>query len=141
MQRDEHYERGVALRREMFGPAGAEQALERTTHLNDKLQEMVTRWCFGDVWQREGLTPRERSMLTIGMLLALNRRPELETHYRGALSNGLTPEQLREICLHAVVYCGLPAGVEGIRVLDAVLRDVAPDAGIFERAAGEPEGA
>jgi 4-carboxymuconolactone decarboxylase len=125
----------------MFGPAGAEGQVDSTNELNDKLQEIVTRWCFGDIWQRDGLGPSQRSMITVGMLLALGRSHELNIHLRGALRNGVTPEELREICLHAILYCGIPAGVEGIRTLDAVLREVAPESSILDPAVREAAGA
>lgn len=131
VERDELFDKGVELRREMFGRAGAEDQVDATNGLNDKLQEIVTRWCFGDVWQRDGLVPKQRSMITVGMLLALGRGPELNIHLRGALANGVTPEELREVCLHAILYCGIPAGVEGIRTLDTVLRELSPESSIL----------
>jgi 4-carboxymuconolactone decarboxylase len=125
----------------MFGSARAEDQVDNTTELDDKLEEIVTRWCFGDVWEREGLPLRDRSMVTVAMLLALNRGPELNVHLRGALSNGLTPVELREVCLQAILYCGIPAGVAGIRTLDAVLREVDPGSSILSPAGGEADGA
>lgn len=127
MIRDELYEQGLNVRREMFGSAGAEQQTESTREINDKLQEIVTRWCFGDIWQRGGLDRRTRSMITVAMLVALGREWELKIHTRGALANGVTEEELREISLHAILYCGIPSANEGLRTLDAVLAEERPD--------------
>lgn len=119
MIKDDLYDAGLDLRRAMFGIAGAEGQTEATTDVDDKLQEIVTRWCFGDIWQREGLSRRDRSLVTLAMLVALGRAHEIRIHLRGAESNGVSDDELRELMLHAVVYCGLPAGVDGIRHLQA----------------------
>lgn len=134
MERDELYERGLVVRREMFGSAGAEVQTESTREINGKLQEIVTRWCFGDIWQREGLDRRTRSMITVAMLVALGREWELKIHTKGALANGVTEEELREISLHALLYCGIPSANEGLRTLDAVLQEERPDSRLFDPA-------
>jgi 4-carboxymuconolactone decarboxylase len=122
--KDELFERGLQTRREMFGPAGAEEQTDNADEFNDKLQEIVTRYIFGDIWAREGLTRRERSMITLGMLLALGRPHELRTHLRGAVANGLTKEEIREILLHSFVYCGIAASAEGFRAAGEVLAEL-----------------
>lgn len=124
MLEDSTFDSGIELRRRMFGEAGADAQIYATTELNDKLQEIVTRWCFGDLWSREELPLKTRSMITVAMLIALGRSHELNIHIRGALANGVTEVELREIALHAILYCGIPAGNDGIRTLDAIL---APD--------------
>ena len=121
MIRDELYDVGLELRRHMFGSVGAEQQVENTTELNDKLQEIVTRYCFGDVWQREGLDHRTRSMITLSMLVALGRDHETRIHLQGALANGVTEEEIREIMLHSFLYCGIPAMVNGMKAAEEVL--------------------
>ncbi|MBB4929577.1 4-carboxymuconolactone decarboxylase [Lipingzhangella halophila] len=121
MIEDELYDAGLRQRRAMFGKAGAEDQVEHTTDLNDKLQEIVTRNCFGDIWQRDGLEVRTRSLITVAMLLALGRSHELRIHINGALANGVSVVELREIMLHSYLYCGIPAAVEGIRTLDEIL--------------------
>ncbi len=135
MLRDELYEQGLEVRRAMFGSAGAEQQTENTRAINDKLQEIVTRWCFGDMWTRPGLDRRIRSMITVAMLLAMGREFELNIHIRGALANGVTEEELREISLHAILYCGIPAANEGLRTLDAILASQHADSPLL----GPPE--
>lgn len=115
------FERGLGLRREMFGPAGADQALAQATDFSRPLQEIVTRFCFGEVWQRPGLDRRTRSMLTVAMLIAAGRPAQLAGHVRGALANGVTREELREVVLHALLYCGIPAAVEATAICERAL--------------------
>lgn len=117
MIKDELYDAGLGLRREMFGSAGAEGQVEHTSELDDKLQEIVTRNCFGDIWQRDGLERRTRSLITVAMLVALGRSHELRIHINGALANGVSVLELREVMLHSYLYCGIPAAVEGIYTL------------------------
>lgn len=123
MLNDDLYDVGIAQRRHMFGPEGAEGQTEATTDLDDKLQEIVTRVCFGDIWQREGLAIVDRSKITVAMLVALGRAHEIRVHLRGALANGVSPVELREIVLHAFLYAGIPSAVEGMRALKEVLGD------------------
>lgn len=90
MIHDELYDSGLELRRRMFGPGGAEEQVDTTTELNDKIQDVVTRYCFGDIWQREGLSLKTRSLITLAMLVALGRPHEIRIHLRGAISNGVS---------------------------------------------------
>lgn len=119
--RDDAHDVGLEQRRKMFGVAGAEDQVHHTTDLNDKMQDFVTRSCFGDFWQRDGLTVPERSKITVAMLIALGRAHELRIHVNGALENGITPHELREIALHAILYCGIPAANDGLRAIQEVL--------------------
>lgn len=123
MIHDELYNKGLEQRRRMFGRGGAEDQVEHTTDINDKLQDFVTRICFGDVWQREGLSVADRSKITIAMLLATGRPHETRVHIRGGIENGLSVEEIREIVLHSMLYCGIPAAVEGIRALEEILAE------------------
>ncbi|MGO1183525.1 MAG: carboxymuconolactone decarboxylase family protein [Micrococcaceae bacterium] len=97
--------------------------MNHTTELDDRMQEFVTRTCFGDIWQREGLSIKDRSKITIAMMIATGKAHELRIHLRGGINNGLTALELREIALHSILYCGIPAGVEGIRALEEVLAE------------------
>lgn len=124
---DDLYDVGIAQRRHMFGPAGAEGQTEATTDLDDKLQEIVTRICFGDIWQRDGLPIADRSRITVAMLVALGKAHEIRVHLRGALANGVSPVELREIVLHSFLYAGIPAAVEGMRALKEVLAERGDD--------------
>jgi len=121
--RDELYDAGIAQRREMFGPEGADQQVDNTNWLNDKVQDFVTRYCFGDIWQRSGLSLADRSKVTFAMLIAAGKPHETRIHARGALANGVSPLELREIAVHAILYCGIPAAVDGIQALDEVLAE------------------
>jgi 4-carboxymuconolactone decarboxylase len=109
---DASYERGMQIRRAMFGPGGAEERLAAATDFNRPFEELVTRYCFGDTWSRPGLDRRTRSMITLAALTAMVRPNQLKAHVRGALQNGVTREEIREILLHTSVYAGIPAGVE-----------------------------
>jgi 4-carboxymuconolactone decarboxylase len=117
MNKDEQFQAGLALRRIMFGPGGSDEQIDNATDLTEAMQEFVTRECFGGTWQREGLSTRERSLITVGMLLALGRSHEIRIHMLGALANGASVEELREVVLQSVMYCGIPAGMEGLRTL------------------------
>ncbi len=118
-EENEAFNKGLALRHEMFGPAGAEKAIEGASDFSRPLQEMVTRYCFGEVWQRPGLDRKTRSMLTVAMLIAGGRLAQLPAHLRGAVSNGATPLELRELILHSQLYCGIPAAVEATAIYES----------------------
>lgn len=121
--RSDAFKAGLDLRREMFGPAGADDAVNNATDLTRPLQEIVTEFCFGQVWQREGLTHRERSMITVALLIGSGRMMQLPAHLRGALANGMTRDELRELVLHSLLYVGIPASVEAIAALEKVLAE------------------
>ncbi len=112
---------GLATRRAVLGDAYVDAALAKVTPFTEPLQELVTRHAWGNTWQRPGLDLRTRSMVTVAMLVALGRMHELKTHVRGALNNGVTPQELQEIFLHASVYCGFPAAVDAFRVAAEVV--------------------
>lgn len=111
----------MGVRRDMFGKAGAEDRLAAATDLNRPFEELVTRYCFGDVWSREGLDRKTRSLITLAALTALTKPNQLKVHVRGALANGATPEEIREVLLHTAVYAGIPAGVEAFNAAAEVL--------------------
>ncbi|RMX06504.1 4-carboxymuconolactone decarboxylase [Corticibacter populi] len=125
----ELFERGLQTRREVLGTAHVDAALQSATDFNIDLQELITQYCWGDIWNRPGLDRKTRSMLNLAMIMALNRPHELKLHVRGALNNGLRPEDIREVLLHAALYCGLPAAVDAFRVASEVLDEagIGPD--------------
>ena len=84
-------------------------------------QRITTEWCWGYAWSREGLEPKTRSMLNLAMLTALNRTAEIKLHVRGAINNGLTPDEIKEILLHATIYCGIPAGLDAFKAANEVM--------------------
>lgn len=118
--KDELFEAGLELRHRMFGRSLAEDQIENPSDLMAKLQDIVTRYCFGDIWQREDLDQRTRSMITLAMLVALGRDHETKIHIQGALANGVTEIEIREIMLHSFLYCGIPAAVNGLKAAEEV---------------------
>jgi len=109
-------EAGMKVRRSVLGSAYVDAALQNATDFNVAFQQLVTQFCWGSVWTRDGLPGRTRSLLNIAMLTALNRPHELAMHVRGALNNDCTPDEIAETLLQAAVYCGIPAGVDSFRV-------------------------
>lgn len=118
---DELFDKGFAVRKDMFGAELLEKEYAAATDFNRPLQELVTRYCFGEVWHRPHLPRKTRSMLTLAMLIALNKPNELKRHVRGAISNGVSKDEIREILMHAAIYCGVPAAVDGTRSAREVL--------------------
>jgi 4-carboxymuconolactone decarboxylase len=121
--RDELFDEGIALRRSMFGAGVTDAQIDNVTDLDDKLQDFVTRQCFGDVWQRDGLDKKHRSLVTIAMLVAMGRSHETGIHMRGGLANGLSVEEIREVLVQSIMYCGLPLAVDGFRALRAIIEE------------------
>jgi 4-carboxymuconolactone decarboxylase len=112
---------GIAVRRAVLGAEHVDKSLANVSEFSRAMQEFVTEYCWGAVWSRPGLERRDRSLLNIAMLTALNRIHELKLHIRGALTNGVTPAEIREVLLQAGVYCGAPAGLEAFRAAEEVL--------------------
>jgi len=112
---DESYQQGLATRREVMGDAFVDRALAGTTPFTQPIQDHISRAAWGDVWQREGLDRKTRSLITVAMLTALGKQNELKGHVRGALNNGATVVEIQEVLLHAAVYCGVPTSVEAFR--------------------------
>ena len=112
---DPEVQAGLRTRRAVLGDEYVQGALDRATPFTEPLQELVTRYAWGNTWQRTGIDLRTRSIVTVSMLVALGRMHELKIHVRGALNNGVTPEELQEIFMHASVYCGFPAAVDAFR--------------------------
>lgn len=123
------FEKGLELRRDMFGPEGAEKQVDAASGFLWPMQEFVTEACFGTAWQRDHLDRKQRSMLTLAMLLAMGRTPELKTHVKGAIANGVSMEEIREIFMHGIIYCGLPAGVSAFRAASEVFQQLGLDEG------------
>jgi 4-carboxymuconolactone decarboxylase len=120
------FDEGLKMRRSVVGDAFVDRALANgSTEFSKPGQELVTEWCWGYVWTRPGLEKKQRSLLNIGMLMALNRGPELAAHIRGARNNGLSELEIREAILHCTIYCGVPAGVDAMRVAEKVLDEMA----------------
>jgi 4-carboxymuconolactone decarboxylase len=119
----EIYERGIAVRDEMLGSAHGRAKVEAQPPFTADFEELVTRYTFGEVWSRPGLDRARRSMITIAMLVALGRPNEIRVHVKGALTNGVTVDELKELLMHSAIYCGVPAAVDGYRQATAVLQE------------------
>jgi 4-carboxymuconolactone decarboxylase len=109
MHDDERYQQGMAARRAVLGDAHVDRTLENLSPLNEEFQNFITRYAWGETWTRPGLSRHTRSMITIAMLIALNREAELKMHLRAARNNGVTRDELKELIMHSALYCGLPA--------------------------------
>ena len=118
---DDPYEAGMEVRREVLGDAHVDRAVARTTDFTRDFQEHITRVAWGSVWARPGLDRRTRSAITLTALTALGREGELELHVRGALRNGLTPDEISEILIHTSVYAGVPAANAAFAIAQRVI--------------------
>ena len=115
------FDKGLATRKQVMGEDFVANAFGKATDFSMPIQQYITRNAWGDVWQRPGLDLKTRSLITVAMLTALGKQHELKGHVRGALNNGVTPQQLQEVLLHASIYCGLPAAVEAFRTAAEVV--------------------
>lgn len=117
------FDLGLEVRREVLGSDYVDGSISRASSFMKTFQRITTEWCWGYAWSRPGLTRKERSMINIAMLTALNRPNEVRLHVRGALNNGVTVEQIREVLAQATVYCGIPAGLDSFKIADEVIKD------------------
>ncbi|MGH3165221.1 MAG: 4-carboxymuconolactone decarboxylase [Trebonia sp.] len=122
------YERGIEMRRAVLGDKHVDRSLEQVSEFSRPIQELVTEYCWGVIWNREGLERKTRSLLNLAMLTALNRSHELAVHVRGAINNGVTVAEIQETLLQAAVYVGAPAALESFRVAEQVLKEMEQDA-------------
>ncbi len=125
--RSAKFESGLKTRRKVLGDAYVDKALSAADDFNWPMQQLVTEYCWDEIWNRAGLDKRSRSLLNLGMIAALNRPHELRAHIRGALNNGLTRAELCEAFLQVACYCGMPAGVDSFRIAKEVFQEI--DAG------------
>lgn len=112
---DADYDKGLATRKQVMGEDFVANAFANATEFTLPMQHYITRNAWGDVWQREGLDRKTRSLVTVAMLTALGKQHELKGHVRGALNNGATVTEIQEVLLHASIYCGVPAAVDAFR--------------------------
>ncbi len=120
----EMFQKGLAVRREVLGSAYVDRSVANADDFTAPLQKLVTEWCWGEIWNRPGLDRRTRSFLNLAMLTALNRPHEIRLHVRGAINNGLTQEELKEIVLQAAIYCGVPAALDAMKVVVEVVNEM-----------------
>ncbi len=112
----EKFDKGMKLRKQVLGAEYVERSMAAADDFSMAMQELSTEYCWGHVWTRPGLELRERSLINIAMISALNRPHELKLHLKAALNNGVTREQIREVLLQVAVYCGVPAGIDSVRI-------------------------
>lgn len=115
------FQAGLDLRRDMFGRAGAEDAIAAATDFTRAMQDLVTRYCFGEVWQRPPLDRKTRSLLTLAIVATLSRPNQFKNHVQGAIANGATRDEIREVLLHTMIYAGVPAAVDSFGAAAEVL--------------------
>lgn len=118
------YDRGLEIRKAVLGEEYVTRALARSDDFNKPLQDLVTEYCWGAVWGREGLSRRDRSMINLAMISILNRGHELKAHVRGALTNGLTKEEIGEVLLQVAIYGGVPAAVDSFRLANEAFAEI-----------------
>ncbi|EJD02785.1 CMD-domain-containing protein [Fomitiporia mediterranea MF3/22] len=116
------YDEGIKQRRKVLGDAHTDKSLSNVSDFARAGQELVTEAAWGTIWTRPGLTHRQRSLVSVSILCAMGKQVELGAHIRGALNNGLTEEELKEVMLQIMVYCGAPVGMESFRVADAAIQ-------------------
>jgi 4-carboxymuconolactone decarboxylase len=121
MAESEMFEKGLEVRRAVLGTAYVDGGLAKADDFMMAFQRITTEWCWGYAWTREGLDRKTRSMLNLAMLTAMDKPGELRLHAKGALANGVTVEEIKEILLHATVYCGIPAGLNAFKAVHEVL--------------------
>lgn len=121
---EKRYQGGLQVRREVLGDEYVERATKNVDEFNDQFQKLVSEFCWGEVWTDETLSRRERSLVNLGMIAALGRMHEFEIHFRGALTNGLSLEELRAVLIQIAVYAGVPAGVDCFRTARKVVDEL-----------------
>lgn len=120
MDERERYEKGMEVRRAVLGDAHVNRSLEKLTPFNEEFQEMITRHAWGDIWTRPGLSRHTRSLITISMLIGMNRSEELKLHLRAAANNGVTRDEIKEVIMQSAIYCGIPAANATFHLAESV---------------------
>jgi 4-carboxymuconolactone decarboxylase len=121
---NDKFEEGLAVRREVLGDEYVDAALASADEFNLPMQKLVTEYCWGEIWTRDGLPRKTRSMLNLAMITALNRPHELKAHVRGAIRNGCSKEDIQEVFLQAAIYCGVPAAIDAFRTARAAFTEM-----------------
>jgi 4-carboxymuconolactone decarboxylase len=124
MDERRRYEQGMKVRRAVLGDEHVDRSLENKNEFNADFQELITRYAWGEIWTRPGLSRQMRSMLTLAMMVALNRNEEFRMHLRAALNNGVTRAEIQEVLLQAAIYCGVPAANTAFHLAEEVFREV-----------------
>jgi 4-carboxymuconolactone decarboxylase len=120
----ERYVGGLEVRRAVLGDAHVDKSLSNRSSFNEPFQELITRYAWGEIWSRPGLPRHTRSLLTLAMLIALNRTEELRLHLRGAVNNNVTREEIRELLLQSAIYCGVPAANSAFNLAEQLFAEI-----------------
>lgn len=120
---EERYETGLRIRREVLGAEYVDRSIAAADEFNRPLQELVTEYCWGEIWSRPGLSRQMRSLVNLAMLTALNRPHEVKLHLKGALNNGCSKEEIMEVLLQTAIYCGVPAAIDSFRLAREVFNE------------------
>lgn len=123
MKDEERYEAGMQVRRAVLGDAHVDRALANRTDLTSEFQDLITRYAWGEIWTREALPRHTRSLLTIAMMVALNRSEELALHLRAAKNNGVTRDEIKEVLMQSAIYCGVPAANSAFHLAERIFRE------------------
>ena len=123
MDERERFETGMKIRREVLGDAHVDAAIAKRNAFSEAFQDLITRYAWGEIWTRPALPRQTRSLVTVAMLVALNREEELRMHLRGALKNGATQEEIRETLLQSAIYCGVPAANSAVRIAQEIFSE------------------
>jgi 4-carboxymuconolactone decarboxylase len=121
---DELFDKGLKVRREVLGAEYVDAAIANADDFNRPLQELVTKYCWGEIWNRPQFDRKTRSIINLAMLTALNRPHEVKLHVRGAINNGLTKDEIAEVFLQAMIYCGVPAAIDSFRNAREVFKEM-----------------
>jgi 4-carboxymuconolactone decarboxylase len=124
MDERDRFEKGMAMRRAVLGDAHVDRAQKNRNEFNDEFQALITRYAWGEIWSRPGLTRNTRSLITIALMVALNRSDELQMHLRAAFRNGVPRDEIKEVLLQTAIYCGVPAANSAFHLAEQVLADL-----------------
>jgi 4-carboxymuconolactone decarboxylase len=120
----EHYAAGMTVRRAVLGDTHVDRSLQNLNEFNREFQDLITRYGWGEIWTRPGLSRHSRSLITLAMMVALNRADEFRLHVRAAFNNGVTPEEIKEVLLQTAIYCGLPAANSAFHAAQEILTEL-----------------
>lgn len=120
----ERYQNGITVRRAVLGDAHVDRSLGKLSDFNREFQDLITRYAWGEIWTRPGLTRHSRSLITLGMMVALNRTDEFRMHIRAAFHNGVTRDEIKEVLLQTAIYCGVPAANSAFHAAEEVLAEL-----------------
>jgi len=124
LPKGEKFKNGLVTRKEVLGESYVENSLSKANDFTMDIQKLATEYCWDEIWNRPGLDRKSRSLLNLGMLASMNKTQELKAHIKGALNNGLTKDELKEVFLQVAIYCGLPVALENFRLAQEVLNEI-----------------